>query len=84
MEFGAQPFLVNVPRQVADEKVGRRSFFHRILRLRLLLLVGRGLLVGLALLVVLGGLFFVRVRAVGVIGVVGVVGVVRLVRGFLA
>ena len=80
MEFGAQPFLVNVPRQVADEKVGRCSL-NRILGLRLLLLVGRGLLVSLALLVVLGGLFFfVRVRAVGVIGVVGVV---RLVRGFL-
>jgi len=60
LEFGSQPLLVDVPRQVANEEVGRGTL-SRLLSLRLLL--GRSrLIVSLALLGVLGLLLLIRVR----------------------
>lgn len=83
LEFGSQPLLVDVPRQVANEEVGRGTLSW-LLSLRLLL--GRGgLLVSLALLGVLGLLLLVRVRVRAVRAglVVRVVRVIRVVRRLL-
>lgn len=71
-ELALEPVLIDVPRQVADEEVGRGTLGSIGLGL---LSRGNGLIISLALLGILGGILALLRLGLGRVGAVGAVGV---------